>query len=328
MQQKMTDEQIARLLSKQEELGMGSQRLLLFDDAADDEDEGFIGFKTVMPASKSRGKTRGPNQARGDFPAARALADAYDGFDVMDFDRPSLKKKPKGRKGKMAFDLSDSELEASMQMAWDNDRQRKKEKKELREELRSEGLLGSKHGKANLKEKYKEGMNFSQVKAEIKDFLMGSDTTLALSPMDKADRKIVHEIANAFNLKSKSVGGAKQRFPVLYKTARTTAYLASTYERVEAKWTHRFLPRKDIGGGVGGKRISGRGRGGYNNGAVSYRDGDIVGGSAPEIGAENKGRAMLEKMGWSSGTALGALNNKGIMTPVTHVVKNSKAGLG
>jgi hypothetical protein len=61
--------------------------------------------------------------------------------------------------------------------------------------------------------------------------------------------------------------------------------------------------------------------------AATYVDGDVVGASAPEIGAENKGRAMLEKMGWSTGTALGALN-KGILQPVTHVVKNTKAGLG
>ena len=70
------------------------------------------------------------------------------------------------------------------------------------------------------------------------------------------------------------------------------------------------------------------GRGGVSNAAVSYRDGDIVGGSAPELGIENKGRAMLEKMGWSTGTALGALNNKGILQPVSHVVKTTKAGLG
>jgi len=57
-------------------------------------------------------------------------------------------------------------------------------------------------------------------------------------------------------------------------------------------------------------------------------DGDIVGASAPEIGAENKGRAMLEKMGWITGTALGASNNKGILQPVVHVVKRSRAGLG
>lgn len=68
--------------------------------------------------------------------------------------------------------------------------------------------------------------------------------------------------------------------------------------------------------------------GGFNMASVSYREGDVVGGSAPELGVENRGRAMLEKMGWSTGDALGALNNKGILQPVTHIVKTSKAGLG
>jgi hypothetical protein len=95
----------------------------------------------------------------------------------MDFDRPSLKKKPKGRKGKLEFDLSDSELEASMQMAWDNDRVKKTERKQEREEMRAQGLLGNKNGKADLKQKYKEGMGIHAVKEEIKAFLMGSDTT-------------------------------------------------------------------------------------------------------------------------------------------------------
>ncbi len=147
--------------------------------------------------------------------------------------------------------------------------------------------------------------------------------------MDKADRKLVHEIANAFNLKSKSVGTGKNRFPVLYRTTRTSAYVERTFAAIEARLTHRFRPRMDVSGKKSGatKRPA-RGAGGFNNAAVSYRDGDIVGGSAPELGVENKGRAMLEKMGWSSGTALGALNNKGILQPVSHVVKTTKAGLG
>lgn len=79
---------------------------------------------------------------------------------------------------------------------------------------------------------------------------------------------------------------------------------------------------------VGNKKRAQRAPRGGNNAGVSYRDGDVVGGSAPELGAENIGRAMLEKMGWSNGTALGALNNKGILQPVSHVVKTTKAGLG
>jgi hypothetical protein len=149
--------------------------------------------------------------------------------------------------------------------------------------------------------------------------------------MDKADRKIVHEIANAFNLKSKSVGDGKDRKPILYRTPRTSAYVERTFAQVEARLTRRFMPRMDVGwnkSGPGHKKAGGRGGGGFNKAAVSYQDGDVVGGSAPELGAENRGRAMLEKMGWSKGTALGALNNKGILQPVSHVVKTTKAGLG
>jgi hypothetical protein len=142
--------------------------------------------------------------------------------------------------------------------------------------------------------------------------------------MDKADRKVVHEIANAFNLKSKSAGKANKRFPVLYRTSRTSSYNEQAFNNVENRLTRRFLPRLDLKG-KGSKRT---GQGGFSKAAVSYQDGDIVGGSAPELGVENRGRAMLEKMGWSSGTALGALDNKGILQPVTHVVKTTKAGLG
>lgn len=148
---------------------------------------------------------------------------------------------------------------------------------------------------------------------------------LSLPPMEKGDRKVVHEIANAFNLKSKSAGSGRKRFPVLYRTQRTHGYVESTFNAVEARITRRFLPRMDVKGKNSMARM---GSGGLSGAAVSYRDGDVVGGSAPELGVENRGRAMLEKMGWSSGTALGALNNKGILQPVSHVVKTTKAGLG
>ena len=90
----------------------------------------------------------------------------------------------------------------------------------------------------------------------------------------------------------------------------------------------RFLPRLDkIAPSRGAPRIR-RAFGGSGNAAAGYRDGEIVGAAAPELSVENRGHAMLEKLGWSKGTALGALDNKGILQPVTHVVKISKAGLG
>lgn len=62
--------------------------------------------------------------------------------------------------------------------------------------------------------------------------------------------------------------------------------------------------------------------------ALLLRDGEVVGASVPELGQDNKGRAMLEKMGWSKGMALGAEENKGILEPLAQVVKRTKAGLG
>ncbi|KAK0101508.1 hypothetical protein ONS95_006675 [Cadophora gregata] len=327
---RMSDERIARLLSKQEQLGMGSDEILLFDE--DEEDDNIVtrGYRRSFGISRvtANKPPRGPNRAKGEFPSATLLASAYDGFDIMDFDRPSLRKKPKGRKGKLVLDISDSELEASMQAAWVKDREKKKERKQEREEFRAQGVIGNKNGKVNMKQKYKEGIGIYAVKEEIKKFLMGGNTTLSLPPMSKADRKVVHELANAFHLKSKSAGNGDSRFPVLYRTSRTLAFNDGDFAKVDARISRRFLSRMDVGGKRGSGVKHTAGTGGINRAAVSYRDGDIVGGSAPELGADNKGRAMLEKMGWSSGTALGALNNKGIMLPVSHVVKTTKAGLG
>lgn len=148
--------------------------------------------------------------------------------------------------------------------------------------------------------------------------------------MNKADRKLVHTLAGAFGIKSKSVGKGKSRFTTLYKTSRS-----STFERDEATIAavmsrKHFLNRPDIHVGRGGRgeaRTRGPGRGG-SGGVVHHREGDIVGASAPEIAEDNKGRRMLEKMGYKSGMALGMEGNKGIMMPVAAVVKISKAGLG
>lgn len=154
--------------------------------------------------------------------------------------------------------------------------------------------------------------------------------------MTKNRRKTIHELANIVSLKSQSKGNGLTRFPILIKTSRTPGYTRKTISKVDSLLSGRKLNRRlfaswgpdsSRGGGGGSAKPRARGAGGVTSG-VTYMDGDVVGGSAPEIGAGNRGRAMLEKMGWSSGTALGAQNNKGILQPVTHVVKNSRAGLG
>lgn len=136
--------------------------------------------------------------------------------------------------------------------------------------------------------------------------------------MDKTDRKIIHEIAIALNLKSRSSGKERSRFTILYKTARTRDFNEALFSKVHNKLTRRYFPRED-------KRAASAWR---STSRSNVQDGEIVGASAPELGSDNKGRAMLERMGWSYGTALGASNNKGILQPVEHTVKKSRAGLG
>ncbi|OJD34738.1 r3h and g-patch domain-containing protein [Diplodia corticola] len=333
--ERMSDEKLARLFAKQEELGIGSNDLLLFDGDDDDDieidDLGGGNQHHVLPTTRGRKQKSKSKRAGGSFPSATLMADVleqdpYDGFDIMDFERPSLKKKKKGRAVGLPFDLSDDDLSAQLVTSWENDRDKKRLKKQERAELRSQGLLGKKNKfKADLNAKYNEGMTFTQIREEIKVFLDSSSQSRPFPPMDKRDRAALHQLAGALGLTSRSIGSGTSRFTTLIKTSRTKELNEMSFAKITARYQNRFLQRMDKRDG--GKR-SGGGGGGGRYAAVSYQDGDVVGASAPEIGSDNKGRAMLEKMGWSSGTALGAINNKGILQPVTHVVKTTKTGLG
>ena len=143
--------------------------------------------------------------------------------------------------------------------------------------------------------------------------------------MDKKHRAYLHTIAGNLGLKSQSQGNGRNRYPCLYKTSRTASYDEGLFQRINVYVARRFFPHlRDIKK----SQVPRRKQGGTVSAAVSYRDGEIVGAAAPELGTDNRGRAMLEKMGWSSGTALGATNNKGMLLPVRHTVKNTRAGLG
>ncbi|KAL9629337.1 MAG: hypothetical protein Q9204_005327, partial [Flavoplaca sp. TL-2023a] len=306
-QARMTDERIASLLSKQEELGLGSSELLLFDggdevDEADEDEDNLLPAAFTRPKKARAKKTRQP---RGDLASASLFAqelehEPYGDFDVMDHDRLSLRKKPKGRRGAPTLDLSDVELEASLQSAWEKDRSKKKNRKQERAELRAQGLLG-KSGHPDLNTKYKEGITLHQVREEIITFMTSNRQSLALPSMAHKDRKLVHEMANILKLKSKSHGEGKSRYPILYKTARTDEFdedaMSNIMKTLNSK---RFLPRMNPRG-TGKATAPKRTRGGQSTGktaGVSYMDGEVVGAAAPEIGLENRGRAMLEKMGW------------------------------
>jgi len=284
-------------------------------------------------ARPKRMKQKNKARMKQEFLAASAPTDtlergSYSRFGITDFSQPSSTKKSKGKSFTANLELSDSELELDLERVWGNDRLKKKIKKQQREELRSNGLLGQVTEKVDLNAKYSRDMTVNDLKAEMMAFLVSPYESLPFPPMNKKNRKLVHNLANSVSLKSQSRGHRGSRFPIVYKTSRTSKYTDETISKVEQIFSR---PRFDNHPGPSFDQRNYKGRKTQrvrSDAAVSYTDGDIVGASAPEIGADNKGRAMLEKMGWSIGTALGSMNNKGILQPVEHVVKNSRTGLG
>ncbi|KAF1920421.1 hypothetical protein BDU57DRAFT_487146 [Ampelomyces quisqualis] len=331
-EEEIDDEQLARVLQKQEELGLGSDEMLLY--AAD---EYFGPSPSSYPRSRgnekpSKGKKRGNRDVS--FPSASAMADAlamdpYGGFDVMDTERPSLKPKKKGRRVQLPPELDDSDLNEQLHHAWEVDRARKRLKKAEREELRQQGLLGRKGQGANLKVKYSGGISMEDVVEEIREFMVSDRQSLSLPPMDTHRRAIIHQAAKFFDLSSRSRGGGQDRFTVLSRTCRTRIYTENEFD--QAVLRKGFLKR--LSGPLQGKRGVGPGRastlrsGPRNRPQVGYRDGEKVGEHAPELGPGNKGHALLMKMGWTKGQALGTTDNQGILHPIAHTIKTNKAGL-
>ena len=137
--------------------------------------------------------------------------------------------------------------------------------------------------------------------------------------MHRFARKIVHTLAHAYNLSSKSHGSGKSRYTVLFKTQTTSSMplderkIAGILKRTP--WVgagERSGMKWDVTSGA--------------KGVKRHKDGDVVGGDAKEIASDNRGRLMLEKLGWRSGMGLG-VEGEGMKLPVFAVVKASKSGL-
>ncbi|KAF1956570.1 hypothetical protein CC80DRAFT_525411 [Byssothecium circinans] len=338
-EEELDDETIARVLQKQEELGLGSEEVLLY--AADEYFGGPVnGRKSAAKMTFSRPNQRrqfragGGRRSEPTFPSASAMADAldvdaYDGFDVMDTNRPSLRPRKKGRRGQIPPELEDADLNEQIHSAWEADRAKKRLKKAEREQLRQQGLLGRKGKAPDLSAKYKGGFDMTEVKEEIHEFMASNMQTLSLPPMEAHYRALIHQSVGNLGLNSKSRGIGTGRFTVLSKTSRMPPFDDDFFDSIfdDKKFMNRWAggARGPKPGNFKDRRINGSGRPLRAN--VGYKDGEIVGASAPELGPENRGRALLEKMGWSKGMALGATDNKGILQPIAHVVKTNKAGL-
>lgn len=172
----MDDETLARLLAKQEELGLDGEELVLFSA------DGYAGTRpaasrtsTPRQGDSAVKKGKGKGKGRQPIPSASAVADVFDELDLMDWGRHNPPRKPKSKRGQPNFNVSDSELEATLEAVWQKDRLRKKERKKQREELRVQGLLGKHADPNDPRVKYPTHMTMDQIKEEMRAFLIGTE---------------------------------------------------------------------------------------------------------------------------------------------------------
>lgn len=137
--------------------------------------------------------------------------------------------------------------------------------------------------------------------------------------MHRFARKIVHTLAHAYNLSSKSQGSGKSRYTVLFKT-QTTSSMTLDERKIAGILKRTAWVGAGERSGMKWDVTSGA------KGVKRHKDGDVVGGDAKEIASDNRGRLMLEKLGWRSGMGLG-VEGEGMKLPVFAVVKASKSGL-
>ncbi|EJD03029.1 uncharacterized protein FOMMEDRAFT_146750 [Fomitiporia mediterranea MF3/22] len=231
------------------------------------------------------------------------------------------------------------DLPPELRVLWEKDRAKKAENKRKRAAARLEAAMdpfakhkgGKKGRKALLKASRlaaeardetpsNASPDITVIVQQIRSYIDNISLTspMALPPMDRESRAMIHEIAAAFGLKSQSKGKGETRYTTLIKTSRSGVGVKERkIERIlRSGGNWGFTRPGNPGGGNGGKR----------GGAPKHKEGDEVGKAAPRIGENNVGFRMLAGMGWSEGEKIGI--SGGLDAPITAIIKHSKLGLG
>lgn len=201
----------------------------------------------------------------------------------------------------------------------------KADKRRTKEDFISEENQNSR----DLLKKYPYGLHVQNIRDELEAFLTYETDSLSFPPLDPHGNKTVAKFANHYNMKTKKSGRGNRQHIIIQKTKRTRRGLPNynlifqllrqrpVFMRIDVSRTSET----HVNGRVIRERVTSKAK-------FNVKEGELVGEDAPEIGKENIGRKLLEKLGWSSGEGLGAHGNKGISEPVLAVVKKSKTGLG
>lgn len=215
---------------------------------------------------------------------------------------------------------------ASLQSQWADDRKKKGEYKRARAEARvaaedAAPWLSKKSARPPPATAGVSSSDVSIINTKIRHFLMHElgQSSISLPPMSKRSRVAVHLLAEVYNLKSKSMGSGKSRFPLLQRgpnsgvfgvdERRVRAIIGTTAGDPSYPNSSSFGGGRKAVGKMGGlwaaltgdtKKNGGRGSGGGGGGGDSSRknrEGAVVGQGADRLGEGNVGYELLKRMG-------------------------------
>lgn len=252
----------------------------------------------------------------------------YNNTRNQEYETHALQTIGKGRKKKFLVNEDmqlDGETIATLQDKLKNRSTQKANKRRNKEDFISEENKSSR----DLLKKYPYGLHVENIRDELEAFLTYETDSLSFPALDPHGNKTVAKFANHYNMKTKKSGRGNKQHIIVQKTKKTRRGQPNYNLIFQLLRQRPVFMRIDVSrtsvthidGRVIRERVTSKAK-------FNVKEGELVGEDAPEIGKENIGRKLLEKLGWSSGEGLGAHGNKGISEPVLAVVKKSKTGLG
>lgn len=251
-----------------------------------------------------------------------AYTEKYSVVRSQDFETSSLNTTGKGKKKKLLVEES-LELDAATLVTLQDKFSCRVQSKAKNRRFKQDFIDEQNKSSEDLYKKYPIGLHVQNIKDECEAFLERNKDRLTFPPLDPHGNNVILKICHNFNLKGYKEGTGKNSHVVAQKTKRTERYLPN-YDMVSRLLKQRpvfFRTDVDRPGKNSTERVN------SSKAKFHTKEGEIVGQDAPEIGKDNIGRKMLEKLGWSNGEGLGAMGNKGIAEPLMAKVKKSKSGL-
>ncbi|ODV87606.1 hypothetical protein CANARDRAFT_186122, partial [[Candida] arabinofermentans NRRL YB-2248] len=252
--------------------------------------------------------------------------------DPIDIGTATLKTKGKGKKKQLRPDqIEDLEMRQELMNQFMFRQSSKKNKHDAKQLARKADKL---MGENFMLEKYPFELHVRDMKFEYDEFYDDAQrTAMRFPPLDPHGLKTLKKLADYYNLKSRKFGKGPKSYVVAIKSKRTYMYRPDKpqinrilkqrpiFKRSDVRTTKEEALQLKNKRKKSAKELAEKGD------KYKYKEGELVAAFAPEIGAGNIGRKLLEKMGWATGEALGAEGNKGIIEPIQAKMKMTKIGI-